>query len=148
MKVFNSGNGHNLACGGSPECPQKPAAEQKQTEKTGTQEGCQSTMENASSTGQVRRSVEKCSSGVEHKDSSDDTLLKTTLMITILFTVSWCPLDLYFFMLCVDCCGNFSMTSDLWYASLFIAYLSQCLHPFIYGAKLRNVRIYITNMTR
>ena len=84
----------------------------------------------------------------EQKPRGEHTLLKTMLMITILFTVSWCPNNVYFFLLSVDRSGNFSMTSDVWYASLFIAFLSQCLQPFIYGAALKNVRMYMKHFIR
>ena len=147
MKVFSAEHGENRTDGSS-KVHQKQTTKHNQMAKTDPSGRIQATAENSSNTGLDQKSIEKSSSGVEHKHESEDTILKTALMITILFTVSWCPNNVYFFLLSIHRTGNFSMSSDLWYVCLFVAFLSQCLHPFIYGAKLRRVRIYITNAIR
>ena len=145
VKVFSAGHGQNRTYEGSSKVHQKQTTKHNQMTKTNTSGRIQAAAENSSNTGQDQKSIEKSSPGVGHKHGSEDTILKTTLIITILFTVSWCPNNVYFFLLSIHRTGNFSMSSDLWYVCLFVAFLSQCLHPFIYGAELRKVRIYITN---
>ena len=85
-------------------------------------------------------------SKVPHYHRSKHTVLKTMVIITVLFATSWCPCSVYFFLLSLNCCGSLSVTSDTWYASLFVAFLSQCLQPFIYGSKFNNVRVYVRKL--
>ena len=125
----------NLAFGGASNVCQSQAAASTHTRKGGERRINDQT---------ITRTCPR----IEQKPKSEHTLLKTMLMITIFFTFSWCPNNVYFILVSVDRSGNFSMTSDMWYASLFIAFLSQCLHPFIYGATTKNVKMYMKHFIR
>ena len=91
-------NRHNRKYDGSSQVLQKQITKQNQTAKTNTWGSYQATAENSSYTGREQNSIKKSSSGVEHKHWNENASLKTTLTITILFPVSLCTNNVYFFL--------------------------------------------------
>ena len=75
------------------------------------------------------------------------TLLKTMISITTVFGVCWSPNNLYFLILNTECCQGLSVTSDAWYGTLFVAFLTNSVHPFIYGSKIDAVREYVSKFS-
>lgn len=65
-------------------------------------------------------------------------VVKTMTIVTALFAVLWFPNHVYFLLASLH--FRFAMSRDVWYASVFLAFLNICLHPFVYATKLDVVR--------
>ena len=80
----------------------------------------------------------------ERKIKNRHSVVRTMVMVTSLYAIAWSPNDIYFFLVSINCCGeSISMTSSAWYATCLVAFLSQCMHPFIYGCTTDDVKLYL-----
>ena len=68
------------------------------------------------------------------------SIIKTMVIITVLFAVCWTPNDVYFLLVNINCCPGFGITTNVWYGTLFLGFLTICIHPFIYGTKSEAVK--------
>lgn len=69
------------------------------------------------------------------------TIIKTMIIITALFAVCWLPNHIYFLLMNLG--FQLSISSDLWYGTVFVAFLNICLHPFVYAVKLDTAKKHV-----
>ena len=65
-------------------------------------------------------------------------LIKTMVIITVLFSVCWTPNTILFMFYVVDSIQG--MESSVWFATVALALFTVCVHPFIYGVRDKAVR--------
>ena len=64
--------------------------------------------------------------------------IKTMIIVSILFVVSWLPSNVYILLFQLNL--NITFRNDVYYSSLFLAFLNVCMNPFIYATKYDLVR--------
>ena len=77
-------------------------------------------------------------------------LIKTMVIITVVFGTCWSPNNILYLIVTLDVpsLAWLTMKSSPWYATLFIGFLTACIHPFIYGVRVDIVRNYIKQCVR
>jgi len=70
--------------------------------------------------------------------------IKTMIMVTAFFAISWLPNHLYYLILNVAD-NNLNILNSGWYGTMFIAFFNICANPFIYAASYDDIRVYIKN---
>ena len=71
-------------------------------------------------------------------------VIKMMIMIIVSFIVCWALNDVVSFLMNVyPQSFGWLWNSSFWYASVFIALLEACIHPFIYGARVDLVKNYV-----
>ena len=96
----------------------------------------------------VRKSAkyfDNCDTVNAHRQSQL-VLVKTMVVITVLFTVCWTPNTILFMVTVVE--SNPGMQSSIWYATVALALFTVCVHPFIYGVRDEAVRKIIAEWLR
>jgi pilus assembly protein TadC len=71
-------------------------------------------------------------------------VIKTTIVISVLFVVCWLPFDVYTLLLSI--LPDLTFMSDTYYALMFLAFLNICMNPFIYAARYDVIRHYWIRM--
>jgi len=66
-------------------------------------------------------------------------VIKTMMLVSVLFAITCAPLQVYFLILNVDS-SLVSLRENGFYAILFISYLYNCANPFIYATKFDPVK--------
>lgn len=67
--------------------------------------------------------------------------VKTMILTTAFFTVSWMPSNFY---AVISYLTSATIIPPLWYATEFIALFNICTNPFIYAVSCDDIRIYLS----
>ena len=71
-------------------------------------------------------------------------IVKTMIIVSIAFVVSWFPHTIYFVMVALWVQSGYLMVG--YFPTVFLIYLNTCLNPFIYAAKHEGVRHQLARM--
>ena len=79
---------------------------------------------------------------------SQVAIIKTIIIITVLFGVCWSPNNFLLVLIAsnIPSLNGLDMNSSAWYATLFWGFLTVCIHPFIYGARVDIVKNCMKNL--
>jgi hypothetical protein len=73
--------------------------------------------------------------------------IKTMIMLTTFFAVSWLPNHVYYLIINVAD-ASLNLLNDGWYGTLFVAFFNICANPIVYVASYDDVKIYIAKKLR
>ena len=79
------------------------------------------------------------SNQASHLNQMQSSVIKTTSFVTVFFTVSWTPQNVYTFLV-IASANKVGFVQSTYYAVLFIAFLYICTNPFIYATKFDPVK--------
>lgn len=69
------------------------------------------------------------------------SIIKTMIMVSVLFAVCWLPSQLYVFLQAIEAKVNFS--TSIYFGTVFVAFFNACLNPFVYAANYEVVRRHL-----
>ena len=78
------------------------------------------------------------------QQKSEYSLIKTVVIINVVFTIFWAPLNVAFILAESGCCGV-DTSGVAWQTGVFFGYVTLCLDPFIYASRLDVVKKFIGN---
>jgi 7 transmembrane receptor (rhodopsin family) len=70
------------------------------------------------------------------------SVIKTMLIVTVLFVVCWLPNTIYYLLTVVI----FLWDLQIYYVTIFFAFLNICLNPFVYAGQHDLVRMRLHNL--
>jgi len=83
--------------------------------------------------------VGSSSTQANYLNQMQSNVIKTMSIVTVFFTVSWTPMNVYMFLL-VNADNKIAFVQSTYYAVLFIAFLYICTNPFIYATRFDPVK--------
>jgi len=97
----------------------------------------------------VMASHNAAGSTAAHSHSTQDhriqvNVIKTMMLVSTLFALTWTPLQLYYFLGNVYSAKLFR--DNVFSATVFLAYLNPCTNPFIYATKFEPVKRVLYNL--
>jgi len=72
--------------------------------------------------------------------------IQTVVTIALLFIFCWLPNQIYFLLMNLN--YGLSQLTDAWYGTLAIAFITICVHPFIYAGKIDGLWKYAVSLIR
>lgn len=79
-----------------------------------------------------------------HSERLQMRAVKTMVILTSFFAVSWLPNHIYYLMMNIN--TDLSLLNTGWYLTLFIGFFNICANPFIYASKSDLVRNYVAGI--